>query len=238
MHITKNRTTKVHTLYGLARPINPKCGIEQGECNAPLLWNIFYNPLLCKLSQSIHAYYIHRSPTFPVDILPANPDLIQEAQITKTHDFLPVPENLLINNVAFMDDLVLLTKRTEGLKELLTETESFLDLHGISLNTLKTILSRRIPEGENMSIKQSPIGQFIEDGSSFRYLGVQISLQGRHSDQILDLHKSVLAEFTGILSSKSITDKIASYHYKMVLVPKIAFKASGLSITMTEADSL
>ena len=187
MHVTRRRQTRVFTAYGETEAFNPKCGIEQGECNAPLMWNIFYDPLLTRLQSLNSGYSLSRNPHHTVDISSNTGDSLTDPTITKTHDYLPVPEDLKISNVAFMDDLALVSGETKDMEILLVETESFLDLHGISLNASKTVFSRRIPEEENLMIKNNPIGQFIEDGSSFRYLGVQLSLNSRNKDQLLDL---------------------------------------------------
>ena len=43
------RTTRVITPYGLTSPISVLSGIPQGGVESPLLWLLFYDPLLCRL---------------------------------------------------------------------------------------------------------------------------------------------------------------------------------------------
>jgi hypothetical protein len=104
---------------------------------------------------------------------------------------LQLPEEVKINNVAFIDDLALVRESTESIDRLLNETVSFLDLHGIKLNATKTVPAKRIQGNAYISIKGDPVGLCIEDGQSFRYLGVQLSLSGRHVSQITDLLQTI-----------------------------------------------
>ena len=64
MHITRSRQTRVFTAFGETEAFNPKCGIEQGECNAPLMWNIFYDPLLTRLQSLNSGYSLSRNHHF------------------------------------------------------------------------------------------------------------------------------------------------------------------------------
>src|SRR3954454_3532988 len=44
-----NRVIRVTTAQGLSEPFVGEDGIDQGETISPLLWRIFYDPLLCKV---------------------------------------------------------------------------------------------------------------------------------------------------------------------------------------------
>lgn len=50
MRLTEHCQVRVITEHGLSPPFRPAKGIEQGEINAPLLWKIFYDPLLARLT--------------------------------------------------------------------------------------------------------------------------------------------------------------------------------------------
>ena len=43
------RKIKVITNYGLTQEFTAEDGLDQGEVVSPLLWRIFYNPLLCEI---------------------------------------------------------------------------------------------------------------------------------------------------------------------------------------------
>src|SRR5271154_5883629 len=81
-----NRTCKIITSQGLTNSIPIIKGIPQGETISPLLWTIFYDPLLTKLNQNKK----------------------------KVHN--------LFNNLAFMDNLNLLSHNKDTLQNLLNTT--------------------------------------------------------------------------------------------------------------------
>ena len=47
----ESRTLRVITEYGIADPFIAKSGLDQGDVISPLLWRIFYDPLLYKINQ-------------------------------------------------------------------------------------------------------------------------------------------------------------------------------------------
>src|SRR6185295_18770523 len=57
-----NRKSSVITAYGPTSPHHVQDGLDQGETHAPILWRIFYDPLLCvvgKLTAST-GYYMQQ----------------------------------------------------------------------------------------------------------------------------------------------------------------------------------
>jgi hypothetical protein len=104
------------------------------------MWNIFYDPLLVKLSTLNNGYVLKRSPSQPITIANVQQEPPPEPLTMSTCDLLTVPENILVNNVAFRDDLALIAESSNDLKIHLIEAESFLDLRGICLNASKTVL--------------------------------------------------------------------------------------------------
>src|SRR5204862_897218 len=47
-----NRQIRIITSHGLTESFTGQDGIDQGETISPLLWRIFYDPLLCKIQQN------------------------------------------------------------------------------------------------------------------------------------------------------------------------------------------
>src|SRR5262245_29679112 len=47
--IHTSRSVRALTAYGLTQPYAPASGLGQGEINAPILWLVVYDPLLCLL---------------------------------------------------------------------------------------------------------------------------------------------------------------------------------------------
>src|SRR5579871_3571900 len=50
--IHTSRTAQILTTHGLTQPYAPATGLDQGEINAPILWLVVYDPLLCLLERS------------------------------------------------------------------------------------------------------------------------------------------------------------------------------------------
>ena len=98
IYLFKNREIKAIIENGFTDTIIAKDSIDQEETISPLLWIIFYNPLLTKLNQT------------------------------------PKKTLNLINNLAFMDDLNLLSQDKFTLQKLLNITSQFLTLNNISIN--------------------------------------------------------------------------------------------------------
>ncbi len=62
------RWSSIITEHGLTEPHHIEAGLDQGETHAPILWRIFYDPLLCKVNNSssatgytVNAYERHAS---------------------------------------------------------------------------------------------------------------------------------------------------------------------------------
>ena len=51
VNIFTNRTNKIITAYGHTDSYNVLTGIDQGEVISPILWCIYYDPLLCKIQR-------------------------------------------------------------------------------------------------------------------------------------------------------------------------------------------
>ena len=52
-----NRSNQVFTLYGLTESYKLKVGIDQGEVICPLLWCIYYDPLLTFIQEKTDLGY-------------------------------------------------------------------------------------------------------------------------------------------------------------------------------------
>src|SRR5438552_18699660 len=49
IYLFKDRKFRIITENGLTDTVKARDGIDQGETISPLLWRIFYDPLLCKI---------------------------------------------------------------------------------------------------------------------------------------------------------------------------------------------
>ncbi|EXX77812.1 hypothetical protein RirG_020420 [Rhizophagus irregularis DAOM 197198w] len=53
----KHRSLRVATAYGLSDGFTGYDGIDQGDALSPLLWRIFYDPLLVRIQQTKDSIY-------------------------------------------------------------------------------------------------------------------------------------------------------------------------------------
>ena len=49
INLFKDRKMRIITNFGLSDEFTAKDGIDQGEVCSPLIWRIFYDPLLCRI---------------------------------------------------------------------------------------------------------------------------------------------------------------------------------------------
>jgi hypothetical protein len=112
---------------------------------------------------------------------------------------------------------------------LLRTVESFMLLHDIQLNASKTVHVRkaREPLQAPLTVGGATVGTTLERGEPFRHLGVMLSCLGSSRAQIAEL-----------LRDKVLTDKIVGYLYKAVFLPRICYKASGLSVGPGDAERI
>src|SRR5271170_4294232 len=182
------RTCKIITSHGNTNPIPIIKGISQGETISPLLWTIFYDPLLTKLNQTSK----------------------------KTLN--------LINNLAFMDDLNLLSQDKYTLQKLLNITFQFLTLNNILINPQKTKLITINSKQTNKTILLNNTSIFPNHKNDpIKILGIFLS----ELSIILPNRNKIENDIISISNSfkyKLIIGYIASYIYNKVLLPRIEYR--------------
>lgn len=74
-----HRCNKIITHYGLTEEYSPMTGLDQGGVDCPLLWRIFYDPLLCFLQKHTKGYKMDYKSTDPL-----NPKPVDEINVPVT----------------------------------------------------------------------------------------------------------------------------------------------------------
>ena len=153
----------------------------------------------------------------------------------------------LTNNLAYMDDLNLISKNHQETQKLLDITSQFLSINNISINSKKTKLITINPiktntlntitlNTYNTSIIQ-PSNQSIitplPKNESIRILGIYLSKNsiikpGR------DKIKENISTITLSLKTKYTTGPIASYIYNKVLLPQIEYHLQTTFLTSNQ----
>ncbi|EXX52053.1 hypothetical protein RirG_256390 [Rhizophagus irregularis DAOM 197198w] len=120
----KHRHLKVATAYGLSDGFTGNDRIDQGDALSPLLWRIFYDPLLIRIQQIKDSRY-EMKVTWPNDI---------NDPITWTQYRLQVPV------CAYMDDTIFLESSRFRMQNIVDIANEFYIINDIDINAKKSEL--------------------------------------------------------------------------------------------------
>ena len=143
-----------------------------------------------------------------------NPLLLRLNQFTETEDFFDT------NNIAFADDIVLLSKSEKGLELLLGEVSAFLRLTGMKLSSSKCeVFWNYRYQGK----KDWPYG--IAGTNPFQHLGRMISPLAKSTLNTTKNREmmSSMAKGAALLRKKRAPPEVISYIFNAVLAPKLAY---------------
>src|SRR6266487_1876102 len=119
------RWSSIITDYGPTELHHIDAGLDQGETHAPILWRIFYNPLLCKIEETKH-----RSG-YSIDTITRHP----------TNADLPASSHSnFINYLAFVDNTIWIANLKNHTEAILDMANRFFKTHDIEINLQKTEL--------------------------------------------------------------------------------------------------
>ena len=125
--IHATREAQVLTAHGLTQPYSPASGLDQGEINAPTLWLIVYDPLLCLLQESGKGIRLGGL----VENTPA---------MQKIHPGLRSRlDNTVVFGGAYADDLTLTAASRTDLQALADICSDWCKAHDIEINPAKSV---------------------------------------------------------------------------------------------------
>jgi len=166
-----NHTNQIFTYHGTTNPYNVLVGIDQGEVICPLLWCIYYDPLLCHIQNQ--------------------PDLgYRLSHSWSTTATGPTDQSLsaTIPDTAFIDDTTWITSSQSNMESILSIADSFFILNDIQINDDKAILltNDQLPESREAQFNLSNRRLIIKAHpvqATIRVLDIWITLQ--HSDKFI-----------------------------------------------------
>src|SRR6185312_12709104 len=149
--ILHNRTNRIITDFGLTTPYDVEDGIDQGETISPLLWRIYYDPLITR---------IYKEHTGYEETIPTN----------------PAPKHIHTSIMAYMDDSLWIAPNKKQLEKILTTANSFYKLTKIKVNPNKSILATNTcSQDKTINFEGQPIiAQKLSE--PFKYLGAWFCL--------------------------------------------------------------
>src|SRR5271165_744336 len=123
IELFSNRTNQIFTNVGTTDSYDVLIGIDQGEVISPLLWCIYYDPLLCKIQRSDLGYTV--THTYP-------PDIRIPHQLKTVSEQVPV--------VAYMDDTNWFATSPQEMSTILNIADSYYKFTNIKVNHKKAVL--------------------------------------------------------------------------------------------------
>ena len=208
-------TAQAISHYGLTEEFTRKCGIPQGDALSPLLWRIYYDPLLTRLTSSPEGYQLSAD---------------HYDNITIDKPILRVKQK--VNVLTYMDDTTYIASTKEELMGLLQLTQQFSQFTGMRINFSKSELMT-INVGKAKDPRQTIVieGQNIQaiyDKQSIRFLGVHLQPKGKAVQKLLITNK--VKDTCNILKRKKLTDKETRYIINHVIYPQIEYLLQDIII--------
>jgi len=208
----KNRSLQAITDFGLTQKISAGDGIDQGETISPLLWRIFYDPLLSKIQKNDELGYI---------------------MTTKWREDLNYPHEKVMKirtaATAFMDDTTWIASSRKNMQKILDDAAIFYKANDSQINSKKSVLLA-INAAKKDQDKEVLIGPNKEplkklDKNEFtRFLGIWIG-EKNGKKFTSNLLKREAHQITQALINKKTTDKQILYILNRVLIPRLEYRA-------------
>src|SRR2546421_529190 len=192
INLFKDRKMRVITNFGLSDTFTAKDGIDQGEVCSPLIWKIFYDPLLCRIQNDSTLGY-----TTEVSWPTSQPNSFR---VIKTR----------VAGLAFADDTLWIGHSQTNLQRIIDISNSFFVLNDIEINGDKSKLmvinppTNQIQSSITMGTNRPAKVLAKHPKELIRYLGVWFSA---HNSKKLQLHiiKQEMKKIVAVIRYKSIT---------------------------------
>ena len=223
------RKIKVITNYGLTQEFTAEDGLDQGEVVSPLLWRIFYDPLLCEIQDKEKLGY-KMNVNWPINL---SSNKTQEVSWRQ-------------GVLAYADDTTWIAKSKEELQRIIRISDEFYELNDIEINGKKSELlvinpcltgskgdkESAIIVGKNKDVVLAKRGTEV-----IRHLGVWLSEKGGN-----EYNTKVI---TGEISKmcKAIKFKRASvsqlvYLNNSVLLPSIEYRLQTSFLSKQKCEQI
>ncbi|CAB4442142.1 unnamed protein product [Rhizophagus irregularis] len=222
-----NRKNSVFTPHGNTDPYNVLIGIDQGKVISPLLWCIYYDPLLCEVESRSLGYNLQA--TYKDNIYDLEHNII----------------NQQISSMAYMDDTQWLSESKDNLEKILEIADDFYNFTDIQVNKQKSELLLRIQHSNfnyndnihlNFGNQQITIKP-VHPSQSIRILGVWFNMNCSRRfiiDQIREeVHKLALC-----MKYKHLTDKQILYIYNSLIIPRVEYRSQITVLNKSESNSI
>jgi hypothetical protein len=186
-------------------------GIDQGETFSPLLWKIYYDPLITV----IHNQYKGYTAT-----IPTNP-----------------PRLIHTSVMAYMDDSLWIAPNKNALEHIVSTASSFYKLNNIKVNPLKSALITNSTDDNPHILFDNTAIYANKKNEPLKYLGAWFSLEHNHKT----VQKLIIAETKTNLKKlqfAKITEKQAVYVINSVIIPRFQYRIQASYLNPAQLTNL
>ena len=215
LNLYNKRKIKVITEYGLTKEFKAEDGLDQGEVASPLMWRIFYDPLLSLVSKEDDLGY-RIELRWPCDLK------TNKTQISSWQQGV----------LAYADDTTWVARSKEEMQKIVDISSEFYELNDIEINSKKSELlvlnSNHKNKGSNTCLEivigksKEPV-QAKRGKEVIRHLGVWISEKGGKECNEAIIMKEIARMCKAILWKKASVSQLV-YLNNSVLMPSIEYR--------------
>ncbi|CAB5381878.1 unnamed protein product [Rhizophagus irregularis] len=225
INLFKNRKLQVITAYGLSKGFYAGDGIDQGETISPLIWRIFYDPLLTRIK----------------DIPEVGYRLITQWPSSEGTDINKTQHELKTSVVAYADDTAWIASNKKEMETIIGISNSFFKLNNIRINGDKSeLLVWNAPKDVIKSIKMGTNNDLVvakKPSQESKYLGVYIKSQAG-SSHIVKRVKNEIKSMVNLLKYKKITESQVVYVNNVVLMARLEYWLKCTFLTQNQCRTL
>ena len=225
LNLFNARRIKIITSYGLTQEFTAEDGLDQGEVVSLLLWQIFYDPLLC-LIQSGNKIGYEMSLRWPKNL---SHNITQE---------LSWRQGVL----AYADDTTWIAKSKKELQEIIKISEEFYELNDIEINGKKSELlvinSKSNKKDSRLAVKVGKNKDTVyarRNTEAIRHLGVWISEKGGGECNIKIIAREVSRMCKAVKFKKATISQL-TYLNNSVLLPSIEYRLQNTFLPKLKCD--
>jgi len=213
-NLLKDRSNRVITFYGLTDEYKVNDGIDQGDAISPLLWRIFYDPLLEAVRKSKLGY-------------------LMSTEIFNNNCEIQTNLEQRIYTTAYMDDTVWIASNKKELQHILNLTSEFCQIVDIKVNPSKSQVIHINPSSMEkhtpVFVDAQPVYP-MEKSVPVRYLGIWVSQSGSKKFQRETILNKII-NACKILNWKRVTDKQIRYIVNQVIFPQIEYLLTDMLVS-------
>ena len=225
VNLFKGRSMRVITEHGLSDPLTAGDGIDQGEVISPLVWRIFYDPLLSRIQQD---------DSFGYTMNVQWPHLSSPASNTSY-----ASHSIRIAALAFADDTAWIANSKSNMDNIIAITNQFFLLNDIEINGAKLellVTHSKLPRPDQTIImgKDNTLIHSVDATDTIRYLGVWFSPK-RNSNHQKCIAKDEIQKITNTIKHKKLTNAQVVYINNRILIPRLEYRLSTYLIPENQA---